>query len=651
MLQRSLFIRKYPVKGIHLFFILGFFFPAMVNAEVSPVTVSTTFEGPVIIDLSASITNVSNPDVLISTQPQNGFAEKIPDTSVFIVYTPNRGFSGSDSFNYEVTNDLGQTETATITVHVAPPSDIGNSPQLPAAYAIYAFFDQAIDGSGMANPITGDIDGDNDVDIIGDDNGQLRTLLNNGSGQFSERELTNISSALAVHDMDGDSDLDLVTANLEVWLNNGRGIFAIIQSQLENDGVQHLEFGDMDGDSDTDVVGLTVNGVKLWLNNGTGKLTNGRLISTSLTTAAAIGDLDCDGNLDIFIAVDGVNEIWINDGAGRFSQKTQSFDAIHTSGIQLGDVDGDTDIDAIVTNTTQSQLWLNNGSGEFALESRFDIETIDEHQLELADLNNDGRLDIVGQSVFLLDFQFSKVIFAQLNVGHGVFVPIPHSGYLYPQGFTSLSQLSIDDLNGDNYKDIVVGDPQMSQILFNDMNKRFGIAETRDPASVAIDFDSRIIFALESSGEASIVIQPIPISGINITINYYFTDGSAKFGEDYIASPGTLSWQIGDGSPKTIPITLLADQIEEYPEDLRIHLAVSLDTVYPINLDITPVLIINDKTPPSSATGQCTVDHTKINDDENSGGGSNNWMLLAFLILFYLNKKYKTLETRSSQRL
>jgi Bacterial Ig domain len=38
-----------------------------------------------------------------------------------LIYTPNAGFSGTDSFIYTVTDDLGGTDTATVVVDVSAP--------------------------------------------------------------------------------------------------------------------------------------------------------------------------------------------------------------------------------------------------------------------------------------------------------------------------------------------------------------------------------------------------------------------------------------------------------------------------------------------------------------------------------------------------
>jgi hypothetical protein len=51
------------------------------------------------------------------SQPANGQVELLSD-GVTVVYTPPLGFGGSDSFTYTVTDDLGGTSSAVVTLHV-----------------------------------------------------------------------------------------------------------------------------------------------------------------------------------------------------------------------------------------------------------------------------------------------------------------------------------------------------------------------------------------------------------------------------------------------------------------------------------------------------------------------------------------------------
>ncbi|WP_281989329.1 Ig-like domain-containing protein [Aquimarina aggregata] len=91
-------------------------------------TVSTNYENAVTIDVlfndsDAEDDILDNSNLSINTNPSNGSVNI--NNSGTITYTPNTGFSGSDSFVYTLTDSAGGTDTATvnITVGAAPAND------------------------------------------------------------------------------------------------------------------------------------------------------------------------------------------------------------------------------------------------------------------------------------------------------------------------------------------------------------------------------------------------------------------------------------------------------------------------------------------------------------------------------------------------
>jgi hypothetical protein len=79
---------------------------------------STLADTPVTIDVLA---NDSAPDraqlsLTVETQPENGSVEVNADATV--TYTPKSGFSGTDSFQYKLSDSKGGTATATVTIQV-----------------------------------------------------------------------------------------------------------------------------------------------------------------------------------------------------------------------------------------------------------------------------------------------------------------------------------------------------------------------------------------------------------------------------------------------------------------------------------------------------------------------------------------------------
>lgn len=94
--------------------------PPQANDDTS----ATDQNGFVVIDV---LTNDTDPDgqiipscTKVVTQPSHGTAV-VDTTNGKIAYTPAKDFNGTDTFVYEICDDKGATDTATVTVTVKPP--------------------------------------------------------------------------------------------------------------------------------------------------------------------------------------------------------------------------------------------------------------------------------------------------------------------------------------------------------------------------------------------------------------------------------------------------------------------------------------------------------------------------------------------------
>lgn len=276
-----------------------------------------------------------------------------------------------------------------------------------------------------------DVDNDGDLDIVVANvafpltctGQQNRILINDGKGFFREETSLrfpvdkNSSRAVAVGDLDGDGDMDIVLANRvdtrcysspqnRVWLNKGNGFFVDqteVRFPVDSDSTRCLDIGDVDNDGDLDIIfgnalgSHTFSGGgqqnRLLINNGRGFFTDEtsvRLPSyAKLTKKILFLDVDNDGDLDIFEAnsrhengsqspLPGQqNRLLINDGKGFF--RDESIQGIGKSwrlpyridnsyGADFGDVNGDGFLDIVVANRReQNVLLINDGKGFFSL--------------------------------------------------------------------------------------------------------------------------------------------------------------------------------------------------------------------------------------------------------------------------------------------
>jgi hypothetical protein len=115
-----------------------------------------------------------------------------------------------------------------------------------------------------------------------------------------------------------------------------------------------------------------------------------------VTVQGAIGDVDCDGNTDvaaggtIFI---GNGSSWSNGGMIDGSEISD-----------LGDLNGDGYLDLVTQKKQQPEdmsqgfrVYLNDGSGTgwAEVDAGLSQDMWEPHGLDIADVNGDGRLDIV----------------------------------------------------------------------------------------------------------------------------------------------------------------------------------------------------------------------------------------------------------------
>jgi hypothetical protein len=180
---------------------------------------------------------------------------------------------------------------------------------------------------------TGDMDNDGDLDaLVSRDNGGLGVFANQisysvtGSAQYglnynAALGLPNVATAdIAVGDLDGDGDLDLVrtpTASgqtVNVHFNNGQGAFdnTTFQTLTTAASTDGLVLADMDGDGDLDLIAsnYAAGSISLSLNNGLGIMGTPRNISVGThPTRPTVADLNGDGRLDILVPLADNNTV------------------------------------------------------------------------------------------------------------------------------------------------------------------------------------------------------------------------------------------------------------------------------------------------------------------------------------------------------
>jgi hypothetical protein len=193
---------------------------------------------------------------------------------------------------------------------------------------------------GASNHATvGDVDGDGDLDLVQAKYTSEQLYLNDGLGTFAGPQFGNLPglntlpSSVAMVDVDGDLDLDIVVgsrSNLRtdaLYSNDGTGVFSDASFRLPEaqDQTEAVSIGDVDGDSDPDIVYGNQGRSRVALNDGTGTFVGGPplpAVGFEETYAVGLADLDGDGDRDLALGGYHQDRLYWNDGAAGFTNAT-----------------------------------------------------------------------------------------------------------------------------------------------------------------------------------------------------------------------------------------------------------------------------------------------------------------------------------------
>src|SRR5690349_20886523 len=173
------------------------------------------------------------------------------------------------------------------------------------------------------------------------------------------------------------------------------------------------------------------------------------------TKGVTVGDVNNDGKLDLLAANanSGTVSLWLGDGAGGYGARTDFVTAMtgsNTSSVAIGDMNGDGRPDLIVVNSNVDSIvvLLGNGLGGFAPRLTYWAGTFTSPTgLAVADLNNDGKLDVVTTNSAV-----GAVVVMQGNGAGGLGTPSTYSAGSQP------SDVVVGDLNNDGKPDLLVTD-------------------------------------------------------------------------------------------------------------------------------------------------------------------------------------------------
>ena len=360
---------------------------------------------------------------------------------------------------------------------------------------------------------TGDLDGDGDTDIAATTDtgtgGDIQVLLNDGTGTMVDGPTIasgGSPSSIDAADFDSDGDDDLVWQlfgfrfdDAGAAFSNGDGTFSapillnvtdcgpgqVTASDMDGDAdgtfgaafevqteaIPRMPIGaDMDGDGLNDLVTAhsTGNGgdIAVSLNNGDGTFAPHVEIDTGTShLEVAAADLDADGDIDLAtVDTEDSATVFINDGSGTAFDSDQ-LPGEEISGLRnaiavdIGDIDSDGRPDVVVANSSGYDIgvWFNNGGGSFQQNALHYGVNTDLFDLQLADFNGDGLLDVAVPNTTASGFAAAGPPAALAAAPNGVSIALNTGSTVPPRRCTMNGTAGADRLVGTAGADVICG--------------------------------------------------------------------------------------------------------------------------------------------------------------------------------------------------
>jgi hypothetical protein len=220
-------------------------------------------------------------------------------------------------------------------------------------------------------------------------------------------------------DIEADGDLDIVLGSEQglpsVLRNNGDGTFIEIHPFANISGVRGFAWADLDADGDPDAALIDgADRLHVFTNERTGQFYE-RAVPPTLAPVRAINtaDINDDGVLDLLaVQADGIivsltdkdeGQGWKMSEIARVTSASDSLTGIFR--LRVADMDNNGGLDLLLVSTTSPTsgtvpgafVWLSDEKGDFALLARAsDVSLAPALAFDTADLNGDGRLDLLG---------------------------------------------------------------------------------------------------------------------------------------------------------------------------------------------------------------------------------------------------------------
>ena len=390
-----------------------------------------------------------------------------------------------------------------------------------------------------------DLNGDGQLDLIvaNREGRSISTQLGNGDGTFQSRQDTRLGDylpgSMQMVDLNNDGNLDIVTRNslsrntaedyLSILIGKGDGTFNPRVDLAVSSDPESLVIGDLNGDGNLDIYTFhsLTDTTNLLLGDG-----NGGFSSPTQSTLRrglfdpTLVDINADGRLDL-VASDRINgniALFLGNGDGTFTLEAEYNPPGAPFDLEIVDVDNNGTLDIVTEANTTIYTLFGNGDGTFDSTFVTTPFTARMRSMQAADLNDDGFVDLVGvdssaRRLTILEGdgtgQFStKRSYASANG--------PFSSSL-SNGPTSLS---IGDLNGDSFLDVVTVNPANETRDFDAgaaliyLGNGDGTLSVTSPQTFSVDNRPKAISSGDFNLDGSVDVVTANSASDNVTIQF-----------------------------------------------------------------------------------------------------------------------------------
>jgi hypothetical protein len=257
---------------------------------------------------------------------------------------------------------------------------------------------------GVLYIVAADVNGDHKVDLLMATGSSVAVLLGRGDGTFTTPATFGAGNdvyALAVADLNGDGIPDIATASnstgaVSVLLGNGDGTFrAPVIFPSNADSLWGIAVADFNGDGKPDIaVSGFVGGVMLGNGDGSFQPVVGQIYGGAM----AVGDLNGDGKLDVLLGAgpgDSGLGIFLGNGDGTFTNgPSYNERAVQ---LALADVNNDGNLDVVFTgiDTNLAGVLLGNGDGTLQAATYWNTKRYGQGQIAAAEVDGNGKPDVL----------------------------------------------------------------------------------------------------------------------------------------------------------------------------------------------------------------------------------------------------------------